>query len=157
MYAKQFKSKQKIKIEEPTQEKLDELFYKIKNRGFITEKEIFYVFPYMEHYIDLVEDFLEKIEIVGIKIVDNSGGMLQKKEANNKIFSEIWIAKKGAPNQVPSRSVGGLREGVYPKRALEPASRPRDIPKEKSTRGKKRGQIEYDDFAEKDGKKYNKA
>ncbi|MCD4705931.1 sigma-70 family RNA polymerase sigma factor [bacterium] len=86
---KEKKEQQKIKIEEPTQEKLDELFYKVKNRGFITEQEVFYVFPHMEHYIDLVEDFLEKIEIAGIKIVDNSGGMLQKEEAKNKIFSEI--------------------------------------------------------------------
>lgn len=86
---KEKKEQQKIKIEEPAQEKLDELFCKVKNRGFITEQEVFYVFPYMEHYIDLIEDFLEKIEIAGIKIVDNSGGMLQKEDAKNKIFSEI--------------------------------------------------------------------
>ncbi|MEA2089013.1 MAG: sigma-70 family RNA polymerase sigma factor [Patescibacteria group bacterium] len=79
----------KIEIVKPAQEKLDELFHKVKNRGFITEKEIFYIFPYMEHYIDFVEDFLEKIEIAGIKIVDNLGGILRKEDERNKIFAEI--------------------------------------------------------------------
>jgi hypothetical protein len=76
--------------------------------------------------------------VIGVEVKMN--GILSKIEKEKcafylrkKIFSQIWIAKKGAPKDVP-----------------------RDIPKEKSTRGKKRGQIEYDDFQEKYGKKYNK-
>jgi methionyl-tRNA synthetase len=46
------------------------------------------------------------------------------------------IEKNGlAPNQVPSRSVGGLEEGIYPK-GTRTSSRPRDISGEMSTRGK---------------------
>jgi len=73
-------------------------------------------------------------EVIGVEVKTN--GILSKEEKakckwllDNNIFSEVLIAKQGAPKGVP-----------------------RDIPKEKSTRGKKRGQIDYVNFAE----KYNK-
>ncbi len=60
-----------------------------------------------------------------------------------KIFSAIWIAKKGEERGAPKGvSQGGTRT----------STRPRDISEEISTRGK----IIYDDFAEKYGEKYNK-
>ncbi|NCF74951.1 MAG: sigma-70 family RNA polymerase sigma factor [Xanthomonadaceae bacterium] len=86
---KEKKRKTKIKIRKPAQEEIDKLLYKVKNRGFITEQEIFYVFPYIEYYIDSLEDFLERIEILGIKIIDNSGGILRNDFEKKKIFSEI--------------------------------------------------------------------
>ncbi len=43
----------------------------------------------MEYYIDLVEDFLEKIDKAGIKIVESSGGILKKEEERKKILAEI--------------------------------------------------------------------
>ena len=89
-------------------------------------------------FISIKHVHSEMYSVIGVEVKMN--GILSKIEKEkcawylkNKIFSQIWIAKKGAPKGVP-----------------------RDIPKEKSTRGKKRGQIEYDDFLEKYGKKYNK-
>lgn len=80
----------------PTEKQLDLFFEKIRNRGFVTEQELFHVFPRMEHYIDLFEDFLNKIEVVGIKIIDTSGGVLQKKEDKEKILSSIGVdSEKG--------------------------------------------------------------
>ncbi len=73
----------------PTEEQLIGFFEKIRNRGFVTEQELFHVFPRMEYYIDLFEDFLDKLEISGVKIVDTSGGVLQKKEEKDKILSMI--------------------------------------------------------------------
>ena len=105
--------------------------------------------------------------VIGVEAKMN--GILSKIEKQkcawylkNKIFSQIWIAKKGAPKGVPSSTKKkdlsdegkkrGPPKGVHPRRAREPASRPRDISLEMSTKGK----IEYDDFEEKYGKKYNK-
>ena len=69
--------------------------------------------------------------VIGVEVKTN--GILSKVEKEkcawylkNKIFSEIWIAKQYAP-----------KEGVP------------------SSEGKKRGEIVYDDFFEKYGKKYN--
>ncbi len=79
----------------------------------------------------------ESYSVIGVEVKTN--GTLSKTEKEkcawylkNKIFSQIWIAKQG---ETP--------KGV-----------PRDFSKEKSTRGK-RGEIVYDDFKEKYGKKYN--
>lgn len=77
-----------------------------------------------------------KFEVVGVEVKSN--GYLSKEEKGmcmwlleNKIFSKILIAKKGAPKGVP-----------------------RNISGEMSTKGKKRGEIEYIDFREKHGKKF---
>ena len=76
--------------------------------------------------------------VIGVEVKMN--GILSKIEKEkcawylkNKIFSQIWIAKKGAPKGVP------------------PSTKKKDL----SEGGKKRGQIEYDDFKEKYGKKFN--
>jgi hypothetical protein len=81
-------------------------------------------------------------DVVGVEVKSN--GYLSQIEKSmcmwlleNKIFSKILIAKKGAP------------KGVHPGGA-----RPRDISGKMSTSGKKRGEIEYIDFREKHGKKF---
>ena len=83
------KKTEKIKIKKPALEDIEALFRKARNRAFVTEQEIFHLFPYMEYYIDLVEDFLEKIDKAGIKIVESSGGILKKEEERKKILAEI--------------------------------------------------------------------
>lgn len=80
--------------------------------------------------------------VIGVEVKMN--GILSKEEKQkcawylkNKVFSEIWIAKKVAPLGVP---LGGART----------SSRPQNI----ECWGK-RGKIEYENFEEKYGKKYN--
>jgi RNA polymerase primary sigma factor len=81
--------REKIEVIKPTEERLDSFFEKVRNRGFLTEQEMFHIFPHMEHYIELFEDFLDRIEEAGIKIVDRSGGVLQSKEEKQKALSDI--------------------------------------------------------------------
>ena len=87
--------------------------------------------------IKLVRD--ELYSVIGVEVKMN--GILSKIEKQkcawylkNKIFSQIWIAKKWAPKGVP------------------PSTKKKDLSEE----GKKRGQIVYEDFEEKYGGKYNK-
>ncbi len=81
--------REKIEVIKPTQERLNSFFEKIRNRGFVTEQEMFHIFPHMEHYIDLFEEFLDRVEKAGIKIVDRSGGVLQTKEEKKEALAEI--------------------------------------------------------------------
>jgi len=81
--------REKVEVIKPTQERLDSFFEKVRNRGFVTEQEMFHIFPHMEHYIELFEDFLDRIEKAGIKIIDRSGGVLQNKEEKQKALSDI--------------------------------------------------------------------
>ncbi|MBT4277905.1 sigma-70 family RNA polymerase sigma factor [Candidatus Falkowbacteria bacterium] len=80
---------EKPEIKKPNAEEMDTLFYKVRNRGFITEQEIFHSFPFMEHYLDLLEDFLDRLEKDSVKIVDSSGGMLRNKEEKDKILLSV--------------------------------------------------------------------
>jgi RNA polymerase primary sigma factor len=81
--------REKVEVIKPTEERLDSFFEKVRNRGFVTEQEMFHIFPHMEHYIELFEDFLDRIEKAGIKIIDRSGGVLQSKEEKQKALSDI--------------------------------------------------------------------
>ncbi len=115
-----------------------------EGRGkLVTSKKIFNPFKKImvpgagfPDFISIKHVHDEMYSVIGVEVKTN--GILSKIEKEkcawylkNKVFSQIWIAKKGAPKGVP-----------------------RNISKEMSTGGKKKGQIEYDDFQEKYGKKF---
>src|SRR4030042_5113168 len=71
--------KEIIPVEEviaPSNESINELIKKGRLRGFVTDYEIMQVFPKFEHYLDLYEEFLDKIEDNGIELVEKKGGFL---------------------------------------------------------------------------------
>jgi len=88
------KEEEKIKKTPPSPEEIKALFEKARNRGFITEKEVFHLFPYLENYIDVVDEFLGRLEDCGIRFVDTQGEILKKKEERQKIFSQIGLSKE---------------------------------------------------------------
>ncbi len=88
------KEEEKIKKTPPSPEEIEALFEKARNRGFITEKEVFHLFPYLENYIDVVDEFLGRLEDCGIRFVDTQGEILKKKEERQKIFSQIGLSKE---------------------------------------------------------------
>jgi RNA polymerase primary sigma factor len=77
-------------IKWPEKESL-KLFSKGRQRGFVTEKELFYTFPRLEKYLDEYEDFLEQLEKSGIKIQESDSELLQKplEKENNRLFFDL--------------------------------------------------------------------
>jgi RNA polymerase primary sigma factor len=73
---------EKIDNTPPTPEQIDRLIAKGRSRGFITETEILYAFPYLEEYLGLCEDFLAKIEQNGIRVLSTSNGLLDTNKPN---------------------------------------------------------------------------
>jgi len=59
---------------------IDNLITKGRSRGFITETEILYAFPHLEEYVLEYESFLDRVESMGVNVVESSGGILDKKE-----------------------------------------------------------------------------
>ncbi|MFA6588571.1 MAG: RNA polymerase sigma factor RpoD [Patescibacteria group bacterium] len=45
---------------------------KAKQRGFVTEGEILYAFPDLEDYLPEYEDFLTKLDLLGLRLVENT-------------------------------------------------------------------------------------
>ncbi|MBT4153256.1 MAG: sigma-70 family RNA polymerase sigma factor [Candidatus Magasanikbacteria bacterium] len=77
--AKGVKKRAKIKAEKgipPGEEAVWGLLNKGRSRGFLTEKEIFHVFPGIEWYVPEYESFLDVLDWNSIGIVERTGGGL---------------------------------------------------------------------------------
>jgi len=84
------------RVQEPGEETLVALVKKGRSRGFVTETEIMYTFPRVEHYLDKYEDFWERLAKNGVQIVEIKGGLLGRKseshiEENKRMRDDINV------------------------------------------------------------------
>ncbi len=77
----------------PTEEKLGKLIEKGRMRGFVTETELLYLFPEVEHYVYEYDVFLGELNRYGIKITEDSGRILDSIDKRNK--DEVQRLKDG--------------------------------------------------------------
>ena len=77
----------------PSEEKLAKLVEKGKMRGFVTETELLYLFPQVEHYVLDYDIFLGRLAQNGIKIAEDSGRILESIEKKKQ--ADIIAEKEG--------------------------------------------------------------
>jgi len=67
----------------PAQEELDKLYHKGRMRSFLTEDELLYIFPHLESYLQVYEDFLDKLYEGAIQVIekDSQGFLADGKES----------------------------------------------------------------------------
>lgn len=75
-------------------EAIERLINKGRIRGFITETEILHIFSEVEEYLDDYENFLNKIDKLGLSIVENDVGILTTKEKRQEILDKIGLGTK---------------------------------------------------------------
>ncbi len=68
----------------PQKDKLDKLIEKGKMRSFVTETELLYLFPEVEEYVYDYDIFLGELSKNGIKIVEDSGRILESFKINKE-------------------------------------------------------------------------
>ncbi len=73
----------------PSQESLDRLFEKAKARDFVTDQEVFYAFPYIEDYIPLYEQFIDRLDGHGIRIIEQKEGILGRQTERHDILTAM--------------------------------------------------------------------
>jgi RNA polymerase primary sigma factor len=78
----------------PTQEEIDELIEEGRARGFVTEKEVLEVFTYLEKYISLYEETLDRFELADISVISaedtsQDGGYLGDYSESKDVISEF--------------------------------------------------------------------
>jgi RNA polymerase primary sigma factor len=83
----------------PTDEQITNLIKKGHSRGFITETEILQIFNNLENYLDLFDSFLDRLDKIGIQIVELTSSLLTAKPSmelsnNNKGEKADDILKK---------------------------------------------------------------
>jgi RNA polymerase primary sigma factor len=74
------------------QQAVDLLLQKGRSRGFVTEEETQRIFPELEHYVDVFEDFLDKLEDGGAQMITVEGGIL---DLTNNDRSEKILTSAG--------------------------------------------------------------
>lgn len=79
------------RIASPTEEQVETLLRKGRVRGFITEAEVLYTFPRVEHYLDRYETLLDQLDRAGIQIVEVKGGLLGSRAGADraKVMKEV--------------------------------------------------------------------
>jgi len=81
-----------VKSPAPSQEALDRLFEKARARDFITDQEVFYAFPYIEDYIPLYEQFVDRLDAHGIRIVEQKEGILGRQTERHDLLTAMHSA-----------------------------------------------------------------
>jgi len=88
-----------VKSNPPTEEVLDRLLEKGKQRGYLTENEILFTFIEVEDYVDVFENFLDDIERVGVHFVELKEGILGREKERGEVYDKIRVThekQKGA-------------------------------------------------------------
>ena len=72
------------------QKKSEKLMFKGRQRGFVTENELLYTFDRLEKYLNEYEEFLDKLEITGIRVVESKIRLLeQAKVEGEELFFDL--------------------------------------------------------------------
>lgn len=86
--------RKKSDVLRPTDEQLAHLMEKGRGRGFITEQELLQVFPEVEEYIDLFEEFLDTLDDNAVQIMALKGGMLSTAKEKEEMMDKVGIGKE---------------------------------------------------------------
>lgn len=92
---KKTKSKKKApykKAEPPSQETIDKLFWKARNRSFMTENEVLYAFPEVEDYVEAYEAFIDRLDAAGIGLVEQKEGILGRGKERQEVLEHLHSA-----------------------------------------------------------------
>lgn len=76
----------------PSQETIDRLFFKARNRGFMTENEVLYAFSEVEDYIDAYEAFIDRLDASGIGLVEQKEGILGRGKERQEVLESLHSA-----------------------------------------------------------------
>ncbi len=78
-----------VKASPPAPEMLDRLFDKARSRGFMTENELYFAFPEVEDYADVLEAFIDRLDTAGIGMVEQKEGILGRTSERKDILKSL--------------------------------------------------------------------
>jgi RNA polymerase primary sigma factor len=81
-----------VRAAPPTAEAIERVLRKGQQRGFVTENEVLYAFPDVEDYIDVYEDFLEKLDKIGIHFIEMREGVLGRERDRADVYDKIRVS-----------------------------------------------------------------
>lgn len=73
----------------PTEAQVWDMVFKGRNRGFLTETEVFALFGRAEYYVPLYEGFLDVLDQNGVTLVEQTGGLLGRAQERKEVLHHI--------------------------------------------------------------------
>lgn len=90
---KSVKVKEKAMIAPLSEDDVEKLFRKGRVRGFITEDEMIHTFPYVEEYLDRYEEFLDRLYLCAIPVIEKQSEGLLSMPADAKEKGKVMKTK----------------------------------------------------------------
>ncbi|MFC1638828.1 sigma-70 family RNA polymerase sigma factor [Patescibacteria group bacterium] len=82
------------KSEPPTQVDIDRLIIKGRQRGFVTEMEVLHLYCNLEEYVELYEEFLDRMDGIGIGVIEMKEGIIGRLEEREQMLDQIRMSKE---------------------------------------------------------------
>jgi RNA polymerase primary sigma factor len=93
----------------PSQETVDDLLRKGRQRGFLTESEILHTFPEVEDYLPLYESFLDVVDRVGFQVIETREGFLGKRKEHETMMKKVGAV---ASHKGKEKAAGALYDSL---------------------------------------------
>ncbi|MEK7615112.1 MAG: sigma-70 family RNA polymerase sigma factor [Patescibacteria group bacterium] len=88
--------------EPPTKEVLDRLIEKGKQRGYITENEVLFLFNEVEDHVEALEEFFDRMDRVGVHFIELKEGILGRDIERGEVYDKIRLThEKQKVNTIP--------------------------------------------------------
>ncbi len=105
-----------VKALPPSEDMIANMLKKGQSRGFITENEILFAFSEVEDYLPVYEDFLERLERIGVHLIEMKDGILGRDKDRKDVYDKIRVTheKEKQPTKKTTASVTGGAENSIP-------------------------------------------
>lgn len=81
----------------PTEEALQRMIERGMTRGFITENEVLFTFGYIEDHLELLEEFMDRVERKGLHFVEMKEGFLGGSKNRDDVYDKLRITQDKRP------------------------------------------------------------
>lgn len=82
----------------PTEEALQRMIERGMTRGFVTENEVLFTFGYIEDHLELLEEFMDRVERKGLHFVEMKEGFLGGGKARDDVYDKLRITQEKRPD-----------------------------------------------------------
>jgi RNA polymerase primary sigma factor len=104
-----------VKAAPPSPESIEKMFDKARSRGFMTENELYFAFPDVEDYIDVLEGFVDRLDAAGISMVEQKEGILGRSGERKGILKSLHSQDERAerkPSAAATAAATGKPESI---------------------------------------------
>ena len=100
-----------VRAKPPEPDVIERMIKKGQSRGFITENEVLFTFPDVEDYLDSYEEFLDRLDKVGIHFIEMKEGVLGRDKDRDDVYDKIRVSHD---KEAKKEKKGGLSDTGIP-------------------------------------------